>query len=385
MSPWAYPWDGPSIDWPQRFGDGGSVRLEAGQSFLEVGGWRGARIGISSENVWWDGSRRYPLLLGPSASGAEHVYLGLPRVTALGWDARIDASWARLVESPYLDDDPDTDRNLLGALRLELLHRQSGARIALTSLVRQEWTDSLPVAALLDLVQVDHLQSQRDLKGIDRIAGVSGRFPIPSADVVLYGTWGRGDGFLDTEDLLTEHDHNSFWTAGIMWEWGPHGQRWRFTGEHGNTAASSDQFGLRGQSRTVYRHVGNRQGHSNEGQPLGSSIGPGSLATFLLAERILPWGAAGLYFERVEWDRDTHLRSLRAVYGRDSQDEEWLLGLRGSGSIPERGITIRLEGGIARRANRQYVRFTGRHRDALPRIEHNVWLDVSLVWDLAGY
>ena len=386
-SSYMYARGGPWIDWPQRMGPSADGHMGPGQSYLEVTGWWRAAIGVSTENIWWGPSRRYPMLLGATSAGFPHVYGRSPTVELGRFRVLVRVVSGRLLESDYFDHDGDNDRNLLSAFRMEIgLRSLPGTQVAVTSVIRQQWGSALSFG---DIPQkLFPLSSSQGGSGgaTDGVGAVTLLLPVTSLGIRLHGTWGRGDFFLDAEDLLTEPDHNQFWSVGLHREWQPVGDRsrWGFSMEHASTAATPPQFHVRNESFSwgVYRHSGSPQGHTHRGQLLGASIGPGARATYVSLDRTVADRLVGVLVERVLWDIDAYSLTLRHNFS-DGQDRELLFGVRLGTDLRVLGVDrMRLDafGGFSIRRNRQYIRFTGDLLDHHPVRETNFWLDLRLAW-----
>ena len=134
-------------------------------------------------------------------------------------------------------------------------------------------------------------------------------------------------------------------------------------------------------SSTVYRHHGVRQGHTQRGQLLGPSIGPGTRSTYVALDRALDGRHIGVVAERIHWDIDAYRRSVPNP-SSDGQVREWLFGGRVGLDLNLSGVEqLRFDGfgGASIRWNRQYVRFTGEVL-AYSERETNFWLDLRLTW-----
>jgi len=261
-----------------------------------------------------------------------------------------------------------------------------GTQVAVTSVIRQPWGSALSFG---DIPQkLFPLSSSQGGSGgaTDGVGAVTLLLPVTSLGIRLHGTWGRGDFFLDAEDLLTEPDHNQFWSVGLHREWQPVGDRsrWGFSMEHASTAATPPQFHVRNESFSwgVYRHSGSPQGHTHRGQLLGASIGPGARATYVSLDRTVADRLVGVLVERVLWDIDAYSVTLRHNFS-DGQDRELMFGVRLGTDLRVLGVDrMRLDafGGFSIRRNRQYIRFTGDLLDHHPVRETNFWLDLRLAW-----
>lgn len=384
FSPYAYPWWAVAIDMPERFGSSALTSWSAGQSYVELSAPWGIAVGVSNENIQWGPSRRYPMLLGVSAPGFPHAYgrlrFNLPvfgRVTG-----RLIVG--RLTESAFYTTDVTRERNLFASLRAEWAPRgPDGPQFTATSVTQQPWTGIPTPNELLKLVPTSTSQGVGGKK-VDGIGALSALLPIHSIHARLFGTWGRGDFWLNTEDLITEPDHNQFWQVGFEKSWIPpmSDRPWTVSAEFISTAASSPQLGERGFSSSVYRYGGAVFGHTNDGQLLGASIGSGSRAGYVSIERGDTRNGWGVLAEHIDWDMDTNARYFAYRYGPSSQDREDLLGGMYHGPLRLAGIDVLhvdAMGGVSLRWNRQYVRFTGDMTGYRER-ETNLWLDLRLVW-----
>jgi hypothetical protein len=170
------------------------------------------------------------------------------------------------------------------------------------------------------------------------------------------------------------------------WQTPDDGATWSLSTEYASSVASPTQLtDVRGwglsTSKTVYRHDLNKQGHSQRGQLLGPSIGPGTRATYASLVRSSDDTYVGGLVERILWDMDAFRRSVPQVPS-DGQDREWLFGTRFGTEFDISGVpSLRLDAfaGASIRWNRQYVRFTGDLFD-YPGRETNLWLDLRLAW-----
>lgn len=385
FSPYIYPWDGGRIDWPQRPGASSVTTWTAGQSYAELAGPWGSAVGVSNENVWWGPSRRYPLLLGVSAPGFPHAYANLRAPLPVLGDVTLRFLVGRLQGSGFFRTDTAREHDLLAALRVEWAPRgPSGPQFSVTSMTQQRWTGLGTLKRLTKLVPT---RTAEDTTGraIDGFGAVTALLPIAAIDARLFGTWGRGDFWQNTTDLITEPDHSQFWQVGFVKSWKGAGSNrpWTVSAEYASTAASAPDFSERGGGgpASVYLHP-YLLGHTNDGQLLGASIGSGSRAGYVSLERgngRRGWGALA---ERIDWDIDSEAWYLRVQYGPGSQDREDLLGGMYHGPLRVAGVqTLHLDamGGVSLRWNRQYVRFTPGMTGYQER-ETNLWMDLRVVW-----
>ena len=201
-------------------------------------------------------------------------------------------------------------------------------------------------------------------------------FVLPMTSIVMrfHGTWGRGDFFLDAEDLLTEPEHNQFWGIGLHQKWlrQEDGQEWSVSTKFASSAASPSQLGKTVQGAGLLDRLP---------APRRSSGPYAARAASRTLDRALDGRHIGVVAERIHWDIDAYRRSVPNP-SSDGQDREWLFGGRVGLDLNLSGVEqLRFDGfgGASIRWNRQYVRFTGEVL-AYSERETNFWLDLHLTW-----
>ncbi|RMH11699.1 MAG: hypothetical protein D6701_14670, partial [Gemmatimonadetes bacterium] len=120
LSPFAHPWHGESLDWPQRFGPDAFSRIDSGESYarLDLGSWG---VGVSTQTRWWGPARRYPLLLSNTAPGWPHAFVETTRPVSLGpLSVGGTMFWGSVKESEYWDGVSDNDRRWFTGFLVQL-------------------------------------------------------------------------------------------------------------------------------------------------------------------------------------------------------------------------------------------------------------------------
>jgi hypothetical protein len=124
---------------------------------------------------------------------------------------------------------------------------------------------------------------------------------VPGSGFEIFGEFGRNDRSQGLRDALSEPEHNSAWMVGLFKVIGPQSLAtgfWTLRVEIGNGRVTELQDIGRGQS-TFYDHTTVRQGHTQEGQLLGSLLIDRSGGIDASVDRWVKQGRIGLsVFER---------------------------------------------------------------------------------------
>jgi hypothetical protein len=322
-SQWAFPWyvNGPySVDMPTRFGDKAIGRLSLGQSSILVG-FSKFQFGFANENEWWGPGIGNALVLSNNAPGFPHFLLrtAKPLKTRIG---DVDARWivGGLSESSFFDTTSTNNLRSItaGALTLRL-RKPSGLTIGVTRSVWQTasgWGD-IPVR-WLELFHAIGWPNRVPLSdsslapgGRDQIYSLFARWVMPESGFELYGEWGRTEFPPSLHNFLLAPNHTQAYTVGFQW------RRPGFTGtdfwrlQAENTSVEQDAtfrdrpLGVWYTSRKVI------QGYTNEGQPLGAAVGPGSSGQNLNVDYMRPDWSVGMKVGRIRYNED--VRSISPI------------------------------------------------------------------------
>lgn len=322
-SPWQFEWyaAGPySIDMPTRFGAERIQRILPGQSSIALA-IRAVEFGIASESNWWGPGIRNALILSNNAPGFPHLFLraARPLETRIG---EADFRWlvGGLTESDYFDDDESNDlRSISGGAVTLRLHRPKGLTLGLA---RTVWGTStgwgqIPgrwfelfraVGRPNDLPLSDSLLHPGSA---EQLYSLFGRWVMPAAGLEAYFEWGRTEFPASVRDLFVAPGHTQAYTLGLQWVMTAFRESHQFRVQLENTSVEqSTSFRNRplGVWYTSRRII---QGYTNEGQPLGAAVGPGSSGQTLLLDYLWPQASLGLLLGRTRYNED--VRSIFAM------------------------------------------------------------------------
>lgn len=374
-SPFANPWHTGRIDSPQRFGDRSFWTVSAGQSSVRVD-VRPVALGVSTENLWWGPAARNPILMGSSAPGFPHLFLGTSGPVDVGI-GRLQAEvvWGWLRESRYFDRVGGNDRR-----------QYSGLVLALSP-------DALPgfhlgaARSYLARVPAGGLSAEDFLLGPFRsldlnleenqLASLFARFAPHGSGFEAYVEWAREDWWSTFDDFLQEPDHSQGYTLGLQ-QVVARGER-ALARVHGELThlGTSTSFRSGRPQVTFYTHSSVRQGYTHRGQLLGAPIGPGSDGQALGLDLLTPSWEAGLLLERTRYDNDAYYQRWAFLYDFRGHDVELGATLRGGtrwGPVDIHGSV-----GYLRRKNRGFVEHGDPSKTFFP-LETNWSTIVELAW-----
>ncbi|MGZ8376254.1 MAG: capsule assembly Wzi family protein [Gemmatirosa sp.] len=298
-----------SIDLPQRFGDGMIARLDYGESEIRLDAL-GFAAGLSNASQSWGPATTHALILGPNAPGFAHAFVGTGRPLAVGI-GRVHARLivGRLDESAW-SPAPDSLRRRLGAGLIATFAPRwpSGLELGVTRFSHRRWRGGeipwdgwrVPLEGLLfkkALLDIDDPTS-RDFLVENQLASAFARWALPAAKVEVYGELARDDAALDLRELITEPDHQAFYTLGLrkLLDDGP--QRMRLVRAEYVNARITHLQRVRPQS-LFYVHSALLQGHTNRGQVLGSAAVRGGGGAVVGFDTYDPRGRTRLELHRI--------------------------------------------------------------------------------------
>jgi Capsule assembly protein Wzi len=311
------------MDEPERYGDGNYTKILPGQSSIRLNQW-GQSLGLSTENIWWGPSIRNSIMMSNNAQGFGHITLNStkPIKTAIG-SFEYQIVTGKLEASGF--PPPDTTRTDRGR-KLYVPKKDDwryfqGYSFSYTpkwvpglSLGVSRWVqlysefaiatnDYFPAFSNLFRDNDDNTGGRDELQR-DQAAGLFIRWLWQDARAEIYAEFHRNDASANFRDLITRSDHSRATTIGfnklfdssikdgmiqVNWEWTQMEQ----------TIGRLLLTGL-----SWYIHSSVRDGYTNNGEVIGSSIGPGSNSHYLSAAWVKGMKKVGVAFERVARNND---------------------------------------------------------------------------------
>lgn len=267
------------IDLPQRFGSGPYERIDFGQSSLALDLY-GVALGVSTGSEIWGPAFDQSLVLGAGAPGFTHAFIGTVAPVNVGvghLHGRLIVG--RLEQSAYSPAPSGLGSRLAAGLVATFSPRWTpGLELGLTRFFHQRWpTGGLLLSDFLIPLRGFFLKnsaqkynpSDPNYTPQNQIASVFSRWAFPSSGLEIYGEYARDDRNANTRDLLSEPDHISAYTIGLVKLLRRSARSYSVVRAELANGRVTDLARLRPESG-FYVHAPIDQGHTNRGQLLGS-------------------------------------------------------------------------------------------------------------------
>lgn len=323
-----------TIDLPQRFGDGAFTRIDPGQSTARID-VAGFAAGVSTANQQWGPTEDLPLLLGTNAGGFPHAFLGTSNPWRIGI-GRVHGRlvWGSLSQSDFASIHGHGSRRFMtGVLGVFTPRGLDGLEIGGARFFHTAWPEgglsfsdfTEPFQSLFKQGLAETGEGPDDRSSPDnQLASAFARWVLPGAGFEAWAEFAREDHSWDLQDLLMEPDHSSAYTLGARKVWRRGESLVSLRGELLEAQPSNLQVVRR--QAVFYRHFAQLQGHTVNGQILGSPAAYGGAGSVLSLDKYTPRGRWTVDYTR------TRLRGLRntptAVPGTAGVDVVHSLGVQ---------------------------------------------------------
>lgn len=319
------------IDRPQRFGESSQSGAKLGNSHIDIR-HSGFKAGLSTSNLWTGPALHNPIIFSNNAAGFRHLYAGTyrPVKTPIGsFEGIFLGGW--LSESDYFDSIEENDKRFLNAATL--IYGPSfipGFYMGATRMI-QKYTPEGGVGAS-DFFEVfqpflkDNLRTEENPSGnleSHQLMTLMFNWTFPQYGFELYSEWSRNDHSGDERDLLRHFEHARGYMLGFIKKFELSGGRW-FTANTEITQLEVPRLNQFRRTGSYYNNGEIPQGFTNQGQILGSHIGPGSNSQIISLKLYDSWGLAGVSLNRIVHHNDRLYRLYRLGL-LNSNTEPWRL------------------------------------------------------------
>ncbi|WP_436515447.1 capsule assembly Wzi family protein [Ekhidna sp. To15] len=304
-SQFSYPFER-RIDWVLRYGDQSVNRFNLGQSEIRLL-YKKMTIGLSTQNMIWGPAQVSPVIMSNNAAGVPHLDIGTakPIDTKFG-KFEFKVFWGFMDESDYFDTDEANDkRYLTGAVFGFQPKFAEGLSLGINRVLYRDMFDG-------------------DFKPVDLFAAVWGQISNPDLpnddyDQMLsltvswkfkeYGfetflEFARNDYPGVIIDFFEQPDRTRGVTMGFVKSFDlKNGNLFRVVYEH--TKLNKIKLSAVASGHAAYYVHGQvDNGYTNDGQIMGSYIGPGSNANHFKFQLYTPKGRIGFNIDRVRFNDD---------------------------------------------------------------------------------
>jgi len=319
------------IDLPEKFGNGTYSKVNWGQSSIRLNAGP-MSFGLSNENLWWGPGVRNSLLMSNNASGFKHLTLNTikPVNTPIGsFETQLIAG--RLEKSGYPGSQyvtsrakPDDWRYLsgftftfnpkwvpglyLGVDRSFIVyHKDLGSG----------FFDYFPVFSALEKVAYEDPNNPNidleDVKNRDQYFSLFARWVMPESHSEVYIQYGKTDHNKNLRDIALEPESSRAYIVGFR-KLVPLARN----NEYIQVGLEVTQL-EKGATKSIrtngiwYTHSQVWDGYTNNGQVLGSGIGPGSNLQTLDVSWVKGLKKIGIQFERLVNNNDWMYRTAPSI------------------------------------------------------------------------
>jgi len=329
------------LDMPERFGKTNHNKTTFGQSSIRLN-WKSLSLGISNENLWWGPSLRNSIMMSNHAEGFKHISFNTikPVKTFLGnfeWQVitgrlessgfnppRIDIEHAGTkLYVPKINQLGQTDdwRYLQGFIFSYSPKWIDGLSFGLirwvqmySSLVegKYSWLEGNPTyfPAFQNFFRKNDKYENYEAQ-TNQAAGVFLKWIWKDSKAEIYAEFHHNDSKQNLRDLLLDSDHSRAATIGLQKVFNINSYDFLFNWEW----TQMEQTGGRliRNAGSWYEHSWVRDGYSNKGEVLGSSIGPGSNSHYFSLNRIRKQELIGIGLEIVDNDNDFYYEAFASA------------------------------------------------------------------------
>lgn len=308
---------GSIIDTPFQFGSDPFSTFSHG--YTSVRAHYGAlEAGYSTEPLTWGTNIQYPLLFSNNAPGMQHFFLGTRKPLRIPYVGNFEFSYigAFPEDSDYfeLEEDEPNNRRFINGINMVyspsfISNFHVGFARAVQKYLENDTLQRSDFGLILDpFYQKEFIRTRGQLNSVEprnHLNLIYARWIWDESHFEIYGEFYREDFAWDSRDLFMEPRHNSGYSFGFQkLIFAPYAHFYRVNLEFVNMTPSYLQE-VRPQFY-YYTDPVIRQGHTNRGQLLGASIGPGSNTQFLSMDAYKDWGRYGIYFRRLADNNHFH-------------------------------------------------------------------------------
>jgi hypothetical protein len=329
------------IDMPERFGEKSINKILIGQSSLRLN-FKGLSLGVSNENIWWGPSIRNSIMMSNHAKGFKHITFNTtkPLKTKIG-NFEWQVITGRLESSGYLPANsdfqyagtniyvPKTNQNSapndwrylqgysltysprwipglsLGFIRWVQMY---------SALVRGKyyWMEGNPTwfPAFSNLFRKNDKYENYE-RQTNQAAGVFLRWLWKDSKAEIYVDYHHNDSKQNIRDLLLDSDHSRAVTIGLQKVFEISSDNYLFSWEWTQMEQTASRL-LRN-AGSWYEHSWTKDGYTNNGEVLGSGIGPGSNSHYFALNRIRKTEKTGIAFEIIDQDNDFYYEAFSSA------------------------------------------------------------------------
>jgi len=304
-------------DIPEKFGDKAYTRIFPGQSSIRYN-TGSVSMGLSTENLWWGPGTRNALVMSNHAPGFVHATINTikPIQTKIGsFEGQIIAG--KLSSSSILP--PEINRYGTNGNRLYVPKKEESRFLAgMVVSWQPKWVKGLfigfakasyvypsDISGIADILPLEGIIRSTSEKNDQKasLGSLFVRYVMPAEKAELYIEYGRSDKSPTLLNLAADNGYPRAYVAGFRKLFPTKRNAYiEFASEF--TQMQLPTAALIQTASSWYTHPFVRHGYTNQGQVLGSGIGPGSNSQMADISWVKGFSKLGLQFERIARNND---------------------------------------------------------------------------------
>ncbi len=278
-----------------------------GQSYVKLNAGPVA-LGISNESLWWGPGRKNALVMANTARGFKHISVNTTRpiFTGIGhFEGQIIGGRLENSDSPLNITKVQEWRYLSGMVFSYKPKWVPHLSLGLTRAFQMYHSDVKEAGDYFPLFQpFEKKNTTEDSKIRDQLSSLFARLLLPGAATEIYVEFGRNDHSVDLRDFTMEPEHSRGYIAGFQKLISLKNPQKKLLIAGEITQLSQPPSRLVRNAGTWYTHSPIRAGYTNDGEVIGSGIGPGGNIQTLEISKLAGYNKIGLQIERLVHNND---------------------------------------------------------------------------------
>ena len=328
------------VDFVQRYGDEGAWNFNLGQSEIAFQ-TKVFRISASTQNFTLGPGRYNSIIMSNSGAGFPHIMLSTPNKLELNaGNVKLGAVEANifyglLKESSYFDTLSSNDKRYLNGLSIGYeIPYVKGLTVGFHRSMYKNTTyfETADIYSMFfikdDGIVISPSGDTTDYANdtFDQLASASIDWKIEEAKLRLYFEFARNDFNGSMRRFITEFEHSRAYLIGFEKIFDLKEKKKLHLGYEHTFLPRYQSYRYR-PTPPFYTHHVAIQGYTNNGQLLGSGIGPGSVSDIVRWQLYSVKNILGMSFQRIRFDEDYFITVLPDVLEKiEMHDVEFTLG-----------------------------------------------------------
>lgn len=296
-----------NIDLVQRYGDAFYYELDWGQSEIRFD-WGAFTLGLSTQNIITGPAQVSPLIMSANAGGIPHIDTGLRPVTTSWGEVELRFLWGISSESDFFDSDSSNDETFISMMALGYSPSfLPGLTLGFNRVIQSpmaylDWVTALTILdpTLRGLGAYFDIGASYGYDNMDQKASLTAEWEFPEVGFEVYGEFFRED-YTNLRELWLLPEHTAGTVLGVQQAIPLSDNRGLLLRlETANMAQSRDyELYIGVNPAGYYTHHINEHGYTQNGQVIGTGIGPGGELQYIGLTYFDDWGKLTLMGQRI--------------------------------------------------------------------------------------